>query len=145
MKVAIGADHRGFQMKSFLMQVKDINGKKIDWVDVGSFDSERSDYPIFAKAVAKLVQKKEVEIGVLICGSGIGVAIAANRFKGIYAGVCLNKEIAKDAKEHDNINILVLPANYISNEQATEILEAFLNAKFKEGRHAERLQMLDLD
>jgi len=101
MKIAIGADHNGFAAKKYIQQQL----PDIDWLDVGTFNEERTDYPIFAKKVSKAILNGEAQEGVLLCGTGVGMAIAANRFPGIYAGLAWNEEIARLSKEDDNVNI----------------------------------------
>src|SRR5262245_4845693 len=121
LKIAIGADHRGFELKEFLMQQESLADKKIIWTNVGCFVPDRTDYPLFASPVSILVQTKQVDIGILICGTGTGMAVAANRFERIYAGVAWNEVIARLNKEDDNVNILVLPSDFVTPEQAIRI------------------------
>ncbi len=145
MKLAIGVDHRGYALKEYLKQqvIIEVNGEAIEWHDVGCDSDERCDYPPFAIAVAYAVQDGSCAGGVLICGSGNGMAIAANRFSGIYAALAWDVETARLAKSDDNANILVLPANFIGEQQAHEIVRAWLRAEFKEGRYRKRLMMID--
>ncbi len=139
MKVAIGADHRGFTHKKFVKtSIIDI-----EWIDVGAYDENRSDYPLFAHMVAKSIVDGKATHGVLICGSGIGMAITANRYKGILAALVWNEEVAAQSKTHDNSNILVLPSDYITQEQAVKMIRAWLNAKFLGGRYRDRIKMID--
>lgn len=137
MKIVIGADHRGFEYKKQLLKLYP------DWVDVGAHTPDRSDYPVFAQKVASTVQNKNADGGILLCGTGIGMAIAANRFKKIYAGIVWNEEIARLAKEHDNINILIIPVDFVSFEIVESIIKTWMNTRFLEGRYAERLSILD--
>jgi len=139
MKIAIGSDHRGFEHKGFIIQ----KIKSISWIDVGCFSSDRCDYPIFAQLVSSAILKKEADFGILLCGTGIGMAIAANRFTRIYAGLCWNSEIARLAKEHDNINVLVLPSDFVSPDESIEIINNWLHTEFKAGRYQKRLDMID--
>ncbi|MFC1841794.1 RpiB/LacA/LacB family sugar-phosphate isomerase [Candidatus Dependentiae bacterium] len=139
MKIAIGSDHRGFDQKNFIIQ----QIKKVAWKDVGCFSDKRCDYPEFAHLVVKALIAKEADLGVLLCGSGIGMSIAANRFKGIYAGLCWSVEVAKAARQDDNINILVLPADFISSQQSVDIVHAWLSVTFKGGRYQDRLHQID--
>lgn len=143
-KIAIGADHRGFEQKNWLITQVTISNKEILWVDVGADSTNRSDYPEFAFNVAKLVQSKEVDFGILLCGSGVGMSIAANRLKYVYAGLAWNEKIAQMSKEDDNINVLVLPADYINLQEAKNIIIAWLSAEFKGGRYQSRIDMIDL-
>jgi len=139
MKIAIGSDHRGFKHKSFIIQ----KIASISWTDIGCFSSERCDYPVSAKLVINSVLKKETELGILLCGSGIGMSIVANRFAGIYAGLCWSTSVAKVAKQDDNINILVLPSDFVSPDDSIEIINTWLNTQFKGGHYQIRLDMID--
>jgi ribose 5-phosphate isomerase B len=143
MNIAIGADHRGFEHKEYIKKQLSLAGQPISWIDVGAYSKERSDYPLFAQLVVQEMEQGNADYGILICGSGVGMAITANRIPGIYAGIAWNKEVAAVSKEHDNINILVLPSDFVSKEQAVEMVVAWLNAHFKEGRYQERLDMID--
>jgi ribose 5-phosphate isomerase B len=140
--IALGADHHGFNLKEWIK--KSFVGKeKIIWEDCGAYDAERSDYPYFAQKVCHEIIKKNVSYGILLCGSGVGMAIAANRYKGIYAGLVWNAEIARRAHAEDNVNVLVLPADYLDTAQVSEIITAWLTTPFNEGRYAQRIAMLD--
>lgn len=138
MKIAIGADHRGHAMKDYLIAHAPVN-----WLDVGSFTQERVDYPEYADLVCRALLSGEVKYGVLICGSGIGMAMAANRFPGIYAALCWCPEVAMIAKQDDGSNVLVLPSDFVSCAEALAIFQAWLNADFKGGRYQVRLDMLN--
>ena len=140
MKISIGADHRGFALKEYIKQTI----SEVSWIDVGAYDTQRSDYPFFAQKVCKELLAGNAQAGVLICASGVGMAIAANRYKKIYAAVCSTPEMAQAAKEDDGINILVLPSDFITHEQALAIINAWNSAIFKGGRYAERLELVDL-
>lgn len=139
MKIAIGADHRGFAHKQYLKQTM----KDIEWVDVGAFNDERSDHPIFAKKVAEKIQQNEVDYGVLICGSGTGIAIAANKQSGILAGIVWNESIARSSKEHNNVNVLVIPADFVSPQDAAAFIDIWLHTEFLGGRYQQRLDMIE--
>lgn len=139
MKIAIGCDHRGYALKEYIKKTMN----SLEWVDVGTFSNERTDYPIYVKKVCDLVTAGTVDKGILICASGAGMSIAANRFKHIYAALVWDIQTAILAKEDDNANILILPANYISMQNACIMIENWLNARFKEGRYLERIQMID--
>jgi len=140
MKIVIGADHRGFNHKEYIKQHITL----IQWIDVGAFNTKRSDYPIFSHAVCKMILQGEgVDLGVLICGTGVGMAITANRYKNIYAALAWNKEIARQSREHDNANIIVLPSDYVSVEQAVAMVNAWREVSFIGGRYAERIKMID--
>ncbi len=139
MKIAIGADHRGFALKEFLKREMEM----IEWVDVGAFDTERSDYPTFAHHVAQKIMSGDVTHGILICGSGAGISIAANRHQGIFAGVVWNDNVVRAAKADDNINVLVIPSDFVSMQEAMRFVRIWLETKFKEGRYQERLDMIE--
>ncbi len=140
--IAIGADHRGFEHKQFLMQHSYAH-VDIIWIDVGAFSQERSDYPEFALAAVKPLLEKKVDYAVLLCATGVGMAIVANRFPGIFAGVAWNAEIAASAKEDDKVNIIVIPSGCVTHEEAVHIFSAWLSAEFKHGRYEERIAMID--
>lgn len=143
MNIAIGADHRGFECKAYIKQYVVGNENPIAWIDVGAHNDEPSDYPVFAQAVVKAMHDQEAERGVLICGSGTGMAITANRFPGIFAGVVWNDESARISYEHDKVNILVIPSDFVTNDQAARMINVWLAALFKGGRYQERIDMID--
>jgi ribose 5-phosphate isomerase B len=142
-RIVIGADHRGFELKNELIKHQQIGAHAITWQDIGTFSAERTDYPPFAKKVAAVILAGDADLGLLSCGSGIGIAIAANRYKGIYAGVVWNEPVARMAKEDDNVNVLVLPADFISIDDGYKLVKAWLSSSFKEGRYQERLSQID--
>ena len=139
--IALGSDHGGYKLKEEIKKYLDEIG--IKYKDFGTTSEERCDYPEFAEAVAKSVQKKECEQGILVCGTGFGVSIVANKFKGIRCASCWNEEVAKLLKGHNNANIIALPGRFINVSQAIVILRAWIATEFMEGRHAERLQMIE--
>lgn len=142
MKIAIGADHRGFNHKKFIIDAfKDDSA--YEFVDVGTYGPERVDYPIYAQKVVELMTTGQTQKGVLLCGNGVGMAIAANRNRHIYAAVIASVADAVKAKEDDNINLLVLPSDYLSDDQLIPIIRAWLNAHFKGGRYEQRIAMVD--
>lgn len=141
--IVVGADHRGFQHKAHLITHFNSNNFIISWIDVGAFDDTRSDYPEFAIAACYQFLKQNADYGILLCATGIGMAIAANRFPSIYAGVAWNKEIAQSCKEDDNVNVLVLPADFIDYDQMDTMVDCWLNAEFKHDRYKKRLEMID--
>ena len=144
MQIALGADHRGYEIKEFLkQQLTHHHEKAIEWIDVGCFSADYCDYPVFAHAVAQKMLKDEVPQAILICGSGIGMAITVNRYAGLYAGVVWNEKIARLSKEHDNVNILVLPSDYIELTESVALVTAWLNADFLGGKYQRRLTMID--
>ena len=139
MILAIGSDHRGYALKTYLQKAL----PQHQWLDVGAHHEQRSDYPDFATQVCQALLQGDVERGILICGSGIGMAIAANRMPGIYAALCWNEVVARLASEHDGANILVLPSDFVTHEQALAIVQAWLGATFRGGRYQERLDRID--
>lgn len=141
MKIAIGSDHAGFELKETLIGY--LKTKSIEVSDKGCYSLERADYPDYGHAVATAVLNKEVDFGILMCGSGNGINMAANKHKGIRAALCWNPEIAVLARQHNDANVLVLPARYISVEEAKKCVELFLTEKFEGGRHADRVKKID--
>lgn len=139
MKIAIGADHRGFAQKEFIKQ----HISSIEWIDVGTFNIDRTDYPLYAIKVVDLVAHNHIDYGILLCASGGGMAIIANRYAHIYAVVAWNVEIAQQCKAEDNANILVLPSDFITNDDAVAMINTWLTTTFKGGRYAERIAMID--
>lgn len=138
MKIAIGCDHGGFPLKETAMLVAMKAGHEI--IDVGTFTADAVDYPDFTCLVGEAIQQGKAERGIMICGSGVGACVAANKMKDIRAGLCHDTYSAHQAVEHDNINVLCLGARIIGIELAKEIIAAFLNAKFtNEERHVRRL------
>ena len=139
--IALGSDHGGYKLKEEIKKYLDEIG--IKYKDYGTYNEERCEYPEFAEKVAKAVQKKECEKGILICGTGFGVSIVANKFKGIRCASCWNEEVAKLLKEHNNANIIALPGRFITVSQAISILRTWIAAEFLGGRHEDRLQMIE--
>ena len=139
--IALGADHGGFKVKEEIKRYFD--EKEIKYKDYGTFNDERTDYPIYAEKVAKGVQNNECDLGILICKSGAGMTVTANKFKGIRAAMATNEEMAKFIKSDDNINILVIPAEYLKTSQIVAIIRIWVATEFKNGRYAERLQMIE--
>lgn len=135
--LAIGADHAGFELKEILKKSLEKNGYKSK--DFGTYSADSADYPDFAHPVAEAVEKKEFELGLLICGSANGVAMTANKHQGIRAAICWNEELAALARQHNNANVLCIPARYVSTELAERILDRFLHASFEGGRHERRV------
>ena len=142
MKIVIGADHAGFELKSNVIGHLKANGHVVS--DQGTFSEDRADYPDFAHKVAEVVLAGEADFGVLMCGSGNGIAISANKHKGIRAALCWNSEIAALARQHNDANILVLPARYIAVDEAFKCIDVFLAEKFEGGRHQARVSKIDI-
>lgn len=139
MRISIGADHRGFALKKIIINYF----KDYQWIDVGTNSQDRTDYPLFAQKVCHDVLDGRADCGIVICGSGVGVSISANRFKGIYAALCWDPEVAKHAREYDGANVLALPANFVEPELAIDIVNAWTGAKFKGGIYQKRLDMIE--
>ncbi len=138
MKIVIGSDHAGFQLKNAMGDLIRSLGHTV--LDVGAFNENPSDYPDFAEAVGRAVLDGRVERGVLICGSGIGASVAANKMVGIRAGVCHDTYSGHQGVEHDNMNVLVMGSRVIGEKLAADIVRAYLAANFtNEDRHLRRL------
>lgn len=140
-KINIGSDHAGFELKSKLISFIEETGFKVK--DFGCYSTESMDYPDVAHPVAEAVLADEQSLGILICGSGNGVCLTANKHAGIRAALCWLPELGSLAKQHNNANILCLPARYIDTETAKEIVTSFLNASFEGGRHQNRVSKID--
>lgn len=143
MKVAIACDHAGFSLKATVMEV--IRAEGHDLIDLGTDSSEAVDYPDFAEKLGHSLQVGTVQRGVLLCGSGIGASIAANKMHGVYAGVCHDTYSAHQGVEHDDMNVLCIGARIIGPEPAREIVEAYLRARFigndpGQDRHKRRVE-----
>jgi len=140
MKIALAADHAGFEEKEKLKSELDSLG--VEYTDMGT-DSEASvDYPDFARKVAEAVAKGEYERGILLCGSGAGMAIAANKVPGIRSAVAWNEEIARLSREHNNTNVLALAARFTADYEIKNIVKAWLDAEFDAGRHERRIEKI---
>ncbi len=142
MRVAIAADHGGFALKAPLIETLRQDGH--DVLDLGAFNTERTDYPDFAEAVGRALQTDRADRGLVICGSGVGACIAANKMRTIRASVCHDTYSAHQGVEHDDMNVLVLGARIVGEELARDIVRAFLNAKFNNGeRYIARLKKIE--
>ena len=139
--IAIGSDHGGYKLKEEIKKYFDEKG--IEYRDFGTDSEERTDYPIYAKKVAQAVQSKECEGGILLCRSGYGMTVVANKFKGIRAASISNEEAAKFAKADDDINVITLGADYLTENEAICIIRNWLATEFKGGRYEERLKMVE--
>jgi ribose 5-phosphate isomerase B len=138
--IGIAADHAGYEIKEFL---KDYLSKKgIEMHDFGTFSDESADYPDFAHPLAECIEKGKAPIGISICGSGNGITMTVNKHQKIRAALCWNTEIAELAVQHNNANICSLPARYISESEAINIIDAFLNSEFEGGRHQRRIDKI---
>ena len=139
MKIPIGCDHAGYQLKQTL--IKHLSDKGIEVEDYGCYSEESIDYPDFGHPVADHVEKNG-GLGVVICGSGNGINMTVNKHQGIRSALCWSNEIASLAREHNNANIIALPARFISEELAIEMLDTFLNTEFEGGRHERRVNKI---
>ena len=140
MKIAIGCDHAAFQLKEKLKVYLQEKGFEIK--DFGTYSEERADYADYGHPVATAVENKEFDFGLLMCGSGNGINMTANKHKGIRAALCWNAEIAELARLHNDANILTLPARYISEEEAKKCVDVFYSTAFEGGRHTERVRKI---
>lgn len=139
MKISIGADHRGYALKKDIIE----HFTQYQWRDVGAHDQARSDYPVYTKKVCLDIVQGYAQVGIMVCGSGIGPSITANRYKGIYAALCWTADVAQSSKEKINANLLILPADFLAQEQAFFIIQTWLDATFLGGIYQERLEMID--
>ena len=139
--LAIASDHAGVSYKKDLITY--LTEKGYECINLGTDTEDSVDYPLYADAVCKKVTTGEADLGILICGTGIGMSIAANKHKGIRAGLCGDPESAALTRQHNNANVLCMGARILSFEKAIEITEAFLGAEFMGGRHQRRVDMLE--
>lgn len=140
MKVSIGADHAGVSYKSKLIDYLKAKGFEVE--NHGTDSEDSVDYPDFAHPVAESVESGKTELGVLICGSANGVAMAANKHQGVRAAICWNEELAALAKQHNNANILCLPARFVAYDLAEKIADSFFETSFEGGRHERRVNKI---
>ena len=138
--VAIGGDHAGFEYKEDLISF--LEAKEIPFRDFGTFSTDSVDYPDFAHPVAAAVEQGEAAFGILLCGSANGVAITANKHQGIRAAICWGEEITKLAREHNNANIICIPARFVREGDAEKMVEIFMNTEFEGGRHERRVEKI---
>lgn len=138
LKIAIGADHAGFDYKEMLKSF--LNGYEIK--DFGTYSADSVDYPDFAHPVAAGVENNEFDFGILVCGSANGVAITANKHQGIRAAICWENEIAALARQHNNANVICIPARFVSTDLAKEMVTTFLTTVFEGGRHQNRVNKI---
>ena len=142
MKIAIGNDHAGYELKQKLKIW--IEAQDIEIVDFGSNSADSVDYPNIAHPLAAAVENGEFDFGVLICGSGQGVSLTANKHQGIRAALCWGEEIAKLSRKHNNANIVCLPGRFLNFEEGIDIVKAFFNTGFEGGRHQNRIDKVPL-
>lgn len=140
MKISIGSDHAGFKLKALLIDKLTSKGFKVE--DFGCFSEDSMDYPDVAHPVCESIESGRNLMGVLICGSGNGISMTANKHQGIRAALCWNHKIAELARLHNDANILSLPARFISEEEAVKCIDSFFNTKFEGGRHQKRVDKI---
>ncbi len=140
MKIVIGGDHAGYQLKSLV--VKHLESKGITVYDKGPFTSESVDYPDFVHPVCESLVSGAADLAILICGSGNGVAMTANKYVQIRCGLCWTAELARLTRSHNNANALALPARFIDEETALDIVNAFVRTEFEGGRHVRRVEKI---
>ena len=138
--IAVGADHGGYKLKEEIKKYLDELG--IEYKDFGCYDETRTDYPIYAKKVAEEVSSKRCELGILVCRSGAGMTIVANKFKGVRAANFTNEEETRLSKSDDDINVAVFGGDYITPNEAIRMLRIWIATEFKGGRYLERIQMI---
>jgi ribose 5-phosphate isomerase B len=140
-RLSIGSDHAGFILKEKVRNYLTEQGFSVK--DFGCYSEERADYADFGHAVALSVENKETDLGIIICGSGNGINMAANKHAGIRSALCWNAEIASLARQHNDANVLALPARFIEEQEALKCVDVFLNTPFEGGRHADRVRKID--
>ena len=140
LKIAIGCDHGGFNLKNKVIDY--LKARNIEYKDFGIYSLESSDYPEVAKAVAKDVTAQKYDRGILVCGTGLGMSIAANKVKGIRAVTISDTYSARVSRAHNNANVLVMPGRFIDTEMARKIMDEFFATEFEGGRHQERIESI---
>ena len=141
MKIAIGSDHGGFELKEKV--VKLLTGKGYEILDLGCNSVESVDYPKYGRLVGEAVVEKKADKGIVICGTGIGISIAANKVKGVRAALCTNTTMARLTREHNDANILAMGGRIVGDVLALEMVEVFLTTEFEGGRHQKRIDLLE--
>jgi ribose 5-phosphate isomerase B len=140
MRIAIGSDHRGYLVKAKLLQLLQQWGHEV--IDEGTHDAQSVDYPDIAATVSRQVSKHEVDRGILICGTGIGMAIAANKFPGVRAAPCHDEVTAEMSRRHNDVNVLCLSADLLGERRIDRMVELWLRTEFEGGRHARRIERI---
>ena len=141
-KIGLASDHAGYEMKEFLVGYLDSLG--YDIFDFGCYSPERCDYPDFGHPLAEAVAKKEVDAGIALCGSGVGMSMTVNRHNGVRGALCWDEELAGLCRQHNDANILVLPARFVDNTTAAKMTDKFFATQFEGGRHVERIAKIDI-
>ena len=140
MKIAIGNDHIGFELKPALLEV--LKERNIEVIDVGTTNSSRTDYPNYGEKVGNLVASSEADLGIVICGTGVGIGLAATKVNGIRACTCSEPYTAQLSRQHNNSNVLAMGSRVVGKELAKMILTCWLDAEFEGGRHGGRVELL---
>jgi len=140
--IALGCDHAGYDYKEVLKKHLESNGYKL--LDFGTHSKESVDYPDFVHPLARAVVKQQAQYGILICGSANGVAITANKYQDIRAAICWKDELSRLSRQHNNANVLCIPARFVSLEEAISMTEIFLNTPFEGGRHQARVEKIKI-
>jgi len=140
MKIAIGSDHAGFGYKEKIKEFLTTQGHEVQ--DFGTLSTDSVDYPDFAHPTSAAVEKGEVKFGILICGSGQGVNMTANKHQGVRSALCWNTDLARLSRMHNNANVIALPARFVAAEYAIEMVDVFLNTEFEGGRHQNRVNKI---
>lgn len=141
MKLAIGSDHAGYVLKEVIR--KHIETQGYEYIDYGTNSEESVDYPVYAQKVAEAIVAKEADLGIIVCGTGIGVSIAANKVPGIRAALCSDCFSAEACRQHNNANIITLGSRVVGEGLAIKIIDTFLDAKYESGRHQRRVDMIE--
>ena len=139
-KICISSDHAGYKLKEYIKTY--FIKKEIPLIDLGPFEVKSVDYPDYAKKIARRISTKKSDVGILVCGSGTGMAISANKTKGIRAAVCYNSKSTRLSREHNNANIMALGSRLIKKNEAMKLIKIFLNTKFEGGRHLRRVKKI---
>jgi len=139
-KIAVGGDHAGFELKNHLIKILSENGNSVQ--DYGPFSAESVDYPDYAHSVASAIEEQQHDFGILVCGSGNGVCMTANKHKGVRAALVWNEELAALAKQHNNANIICMAGRFISFEDAGKMVKAYMKSDFEGGRHRRRVRKI---
>ncbi|MDR0529929.1 ribose 5-phosphate isomerase B [Candidatus Azobacteroides pseudotrichonymphae] len=142
--IGLASDHAGYELKEFIQIL--LNDRDMSYINYGTYTTDSVDYPIYGHKLAKAFEKGEVSVGIGICGSGNGINMTLNKHQKVRSALCWNEEIARLAREHNNANVLVLPARFLSQEEAKKIIDIFLNTPFKRGnkRHQQRIEAIPL-
>lgn len=135
--IGLASDHTGYEHKEFIK--KHLEKRGLTYIDFGTDSAERSDYPDYAHRLGKAIENKELEMGIALCGTGNGMAFTLNKFPSIRAGLAWNEEVAGLVSAHNKANVLVMPARFVTQEEAVKMVDAYLDTPFEGGRHQERL------